>query len=106
PTRRSSDLLWATSILRTSIEFSRDMFSCLVLEIFSRLILGGYVCVCVCVCVVAAQLSKGRNQGISQSTFFIKASNLQQRYLNRKWGKPSGLHPVQPAPSPLSLSLV
>src|SRR4029434_2771882 len=25
--------------------------------------------------------------------------------MNRKWGKPSGLHPVQPAPSPLSLSL-
>src|SRR4029434_3285342 len=26
--------------------------------------------------------------------------------LYRQWGKPSGLHPVQPAPSPLSLSPV
>ena len=43
----NSFVLLATSILRTSIEFSRDMFSCLVLEIFSRLILGGFVCVCV-----------------------------------------------------------
>src|SRR4029434_883250 len=64
---------------------------------------------CVYVCAYVCVLSQPSSQDATREFLkhlFIKASNLKQRYLNKKWGKPSGLYPVQPAHSPLSLSLI
>src|SRR4029434_7254508 len=70
------------------------------------------VCVCVCVCVTACVCVLSQPSSQQDATReLLKARSLLrlQTYnkgieMNRKWGKPSGLHPVLPGPSPLSLS--